>query len=170
MHDPGLVTPYVQQWNFGIQRAVKGFVVDTRYVGNHGTKEIRGIDYNQVLINAILPDFLKAQSNGFLALKSTGTFNPSFNSNIAGSQQLPFFAQLPSGGLLTNSTILNLIQTGQVGELANTFQINGLNGPVSFYQNPYSLRADMLTHFGKLNFPTFPIHVNPRLARGRHLP
>jgi hypothetical protein len=169
MPDPGLVTPYVQQWNFGIQHAMKGFVVDTRYVGNHGTKEIRGIDYNQVLINGILPDFLKAQSNGFLALKSSGTFNPSFNSNIAGSQQLPFFAQLPSGGLLTNATISNLIQTGQVGELANTYQINGLNGPVNFYLNPYALGTNMLTNFGNSTFHALQIDVTRRLSSGLQL-
>jgi len=164
--DPGLATPYVQQWNFGIQHSVKGMLIDARYVGSHGTKEIRGIDYNQVQINAILPDFLKAQNNGFLAQRATGTFDPRFNANIPGSQPIPFFAQLPSGGLLTNSTIINLIQTGQVGELANTYQINKLNGPVSFYQNPFSLGTNLTENFSNSSFHALQIDVTRRFAHG----
>ena len=166
MPDPNLVTPYVQQWNAGIQHSVKGFIIDTRYVGSHGTKEIRGIDYNQVLINALLPDFLAAQNNGLLAQRATGTFDPRFNANITGSKQLPFFNQLPSQGLLTNSTIINLIQTGQVGELANTYQINRLNGPVSFYQNPFSLGTNLTTNFSNSSFHALQIDVSRRYANG----
>ncbi len=38
--------------------------------GNHGTKLFRAIDYNQVIIqqNGFLADFLRAESNGSLAV------------------------------------------------------------------------------------------------------
>src|SRR5262249_9756464 len=36
--DPNMRTPYIQQWTLGIQRDVKGFILEARYVGNHGTK------------------------------------------------------------------------------------------------------------------------------------
>jgi Carboxypeptidase regulatory-like domain len=166
MPDPSLVTPYVQQWNVGVQHSVKGMIVEARYVGNHGTKEIRGIDYNQVLIGSLLPDFLKAQSNGFLAQSRSGTFDPRFNANIPGSQQLPFFNQLPSAGLLTNATILNLIQTGQVGELAATYQVNHLNGPVNFFTNPYALGTNLTTNFSNSSFHALQIDVNRRFSHG----
>ena len=52
MADPNLRTPYVQQWNIGVQREMKGIVLDARYVGNHGTKLLRAIDMNQININA----------------------------------------------------------------------------------------------------------------------
>src|SRR5262249_53822703 len=41
--NPNLRTPYVQQWNFSVQQDIKGTVIDLRYLGNHGTKEFRGI-------------------------------------------------------------------------------------------------------------------------------
>src|SRR4029077_11417772 len=57
MPDPNLVTPYVHQWNIGIQQEIKGTIVAARYIGNKGASLLRAIDYNQVLYNA----------NGFLA-------------------------------------------------------------------------------------------------------
>ena len=86
MIDPNMKTPYVQEWQFGIQHQIKGTVIDARYVGNHGTRQIRGIDYNQVVIDQLLPDFIKAQNNGFLAQKASGSFDPRFNASIPGSQ------------------------------------------------------------------------------------
>src|SRR5262249_48682470 len=75
MADPNLVTPYIQQWNIGIEHAIKNTVLSVRYVGNHGVKEIRGLDYDQIQINQLLPNFLIAQNNGWLAQKATGAFN-----------------------------------------------------------------------------------------------
>ncbi|MEZ5395071.1 MAG: TonB-dependent receptor [Bryobacterales bacterium] len=47
--DPGLRTPYVQQWNFGLQRRLPhNTVIEARYVGNKGTKLLRAFDFNQV--------------------------------------------------------------------------------------------------------------------------
>src|SRR6185437_5313935 len=86
MPDPGLTSPYVSQWNLGVQHSFRNTLVTVTYVGNHGVKEIRGLDYNQVLINGLLPNFLAVQKNGFLAQAATGSFNPAYNPNIAGSQ------------------------------------------------------------------------------------
>src|SRR6185437_9602838 len=103
-------------------------------------KEIRGLDYNQVLINGLLPNFLAVQKNGFLAQAATGSFNPAYNPNITGSQPIPaYFNNMPSGGFLTNSTVISYLQTSQVGELANFYQINRVNGPYNFYNNPNTL-------------------------------
>jgi hypothetical protein len=110
-------------------------------------KEIRGIDYNQVQIGQILQPFLQAQQNGLLAQKATGAFNATYNPNIAGSQPLPFFNALPSGGLLTNATVSTDIQTGQVGELASLYQSNGLNGPYNFFTNPNTFGAKFAAKF-----------------------
>ena len=49
--DPDLKTPYVQQWNFGIEHEIlPNTAVEVRYVGNRGVKLLRGIDINQVRI------------------------------------------------------------------------------------------------------------------------
>jgi hypothetical protein len=144
--DPNLRTPYVQEWNFGIQQRIKSNVLEVRYLGNRGVKLFRGVDYNQVVINenGFLADFLRAYNNGNLARAATGTFNPAYNPNIAGSQPLTIFPLMPSGGFLTNATVLGQLQRGEVGDLANTYQTSGINGPINFYRNPNSIAANIL--------------------------
>jgi len=169
MPSPDMVTPYVQQFSIGVQRSIKNFMIDARYVGNHATKAIRGFDYNQVIISQMLPDFMKAMNNGLLAQKAGGSFNPSYNASIAGSQPLPFFAALPSGGLLTNATVISDIQTGQVGELGSLYQTNGLNGPVNFFANPNVLGANVLTNFSNETYNSFQLDVTHRFSHGLQL-
>ena len=164
--DPGLVTPYVSQWNIGIERAVKSTIVAVRYVGNHGTKEIRGIDYNQVLINQLLPNFMVAQNNGWLAQKATGSFNATYNANIAGSQPTPFFNAMPNGGYLTNASVVSYLQTGAVGELGNFYQSNRINGPYNFFMNPNVLGANVLTNYSNSSYNGLQVEATHRFSRG----
>jgi hypothetical protein len=166
MPDPGLTTPYVQQWNIDVQRSVRGTLFDLRYVGNHGTKQIRGFDYNQVLIGQILQPFLAAANNGWLAQAATGAFNATYNPNIAGSQPTPFFNAMPNSGYLTNSSVRNYLQTGQVGELANFYQSNLVNGPYNFYRNPNELGGNVLTNYGNSSYNGLQAEVTHRFAHG----
>ena len=48
--NPNLKTPYIQQWSLGIQHEYRKFVIDVRYIGNHGAHEWRAIDFNQVQV------------------------------------------------------------------------------------------------------------------------
>ena len=164
--DPGLVTPYVQQWNLSVQRSIKNTVVDVRYIGNHATKSVRGFDYNQVIISEMLPDFLKAQNNGLLALKAGLGYLPAYNANIAGSQPLPFFGRLTNSGSLTNATVVSNIQTGQVGELGNYYQTLRQNGTVNFFANPSLLGANVLSNYSNSTYNALQIDVNRRFANG----
>ncbi len=165
--DPDLRTPYVQQWTAGIEHEIKGAILELRYVGNHSVKGYRDFDYNQVVIreNGFLADFLRAQANGYLARARSGNFDPSFNATIPGSQPLPVFAQLDRGGRLNNSTIRNLIERGEAGELAATYQIDGLNGRVNFFRNPYALGCDLLANHSHSTYNALQIDVRRR-ARG----
>src|SRR5262249_14447342 len=136
--NPKLRTPYVQQWNFGIQRQIsKDTVVEARYVGNHGTKLLRGFDYNQIIVkqNGFLDDFIRARNNGFLAQAATGVFTPTYNGFIPGSQQLKVFPQLPQSGFLNFGVVQSLLRSGEVGELAALYYVNGLTGPIQFTPN-----------------------------------
>jgi hypothetical protein len=46
--DRNLRTPYIQQWNLGVQHEiVKDFLVEVRYAGTKGTKLLQGIAFNQ---------------------------------------------------------------------------------------------------------------------------
>src|SRR5205814_1307641 len=108
--DPNLRTPYVQSWNLSVQHEVKNTIFELRYVANHAVKSFRAFDYNQVIIkqNGFLDEFKRAQSNGRLALASTGVFDPRFNAAVAGSQRLPIFDQIANADLgLTRGGLTN---------------------------------------------------------------
>jgi hypothetical protein len=148
--DPNLATPRVHQWSIGIEHEFRGALFSARYVGNRGTNLIRAIDYNQVLYNAngFLADFKRAQSNASLALAATGSYNGTYNANIAGSQPLTVFPLLSSGGLLTNATVQQDLRQGEVGTLADLYQTNKLNGSVNFYTNPNIQGGNVVTNGG----------------------
>ena len=166
--DPNLRSPYVQQWNIGIERDLKSFLVDVRYVGNHGTKLLRALDYNQIDINAggFLADFKRAQSNGFLAQAATGVFDPAYNANIAGSQILQVFPLLPSGGSLTNATNRTTIQQGAVADLAYTYQSTKVNGPINFFPNPLAASLRMMTNYSNSSYNGLQVNVRTRDHKG----
>ncbi len=145
--DPNLKTPYVQQWNIGVEREIlPNTVVEARYVGNHGVKLIRGIDINQVVIfsNGFLNDFKRAQGN-LLASEAENArqaaagvptaqraaISPAYNPAIPNSQALTIFPQIGRGGFYAdagrtslNADIVNLIRQGQVGEVVQTYVNN----------------------------------------------
>jgi len=82
--DPDLKQPHVHQISAGISRLLPwAFAAEARYVGTFGRDIWRGIDYNQIDAGgAFLQDFLRARSNGFLALAANGVFDPAYNANI----------------------------------------------------------------------------------------
>jgi hypothetical protein len=167
MIDPNLKHPYVQQYSIGIQHQVKGTLFEARYVGNHVVGAYRAFDFNQVVINqnGFLPDFLRAQNNGWLALAKSGVFNPNYNANIPGSQTLTVFPKL-ARGVLSDSNVLYYLQTGEVGELGNYLQTNGLNGQVGFYQNPNALGADLLTNYSSSSYNSLQLEARHQMRSG----
>lgn len=179
---PNLTTPYVQDWNLSVQRAI-GFktTVTVGYLGNHATNLIRGLDINQVIINqnGFLADFNRARSNGFLALAAnpSGGFNPVFDSSIPGSQPLPVFDTIPGDGagcpsacipaFLDNSFIQSEIQTGQVGDLADVYHINGIEAfPGQFTTNEFIRGGDLLENFSSSSYNAGVVQVQRRFSGG----
>ncbi len=167
--DPNLRTPYVQTWNFGIQQKI-GFdtALEISYVGTKGSRLVRGVDFNQVIIgpNGFLNDFVAARNNGVLALAAGNGFNPAFNPAIPGSQPLTVLTQAVAGGLLGNSTIRSLIQTGQVGQLAYTYHINGLDGDLNLTPNPIAGITDMYTNSGDSIYHGLQVQLRRRFKTG----
>jgi hypothetical protein len=145
-----------------------------RYVANHAVKAFRAFDYNQVIIkqNGFLNEFLKAQSNGNLALAAVGTFDPRYNPAIKGSQPLPIFDQIsnPDLGLtrggLTNSFIRSLIQTGEPAELATQYQINSFSSPIAFFTNQFALGTDTITNFSNSTYNSLQFEARRRVSAG----
>ncbi|MFN7933580.1 MAG: carboxypeptidase regulatory-like domain-containing protein [Bryobacteraceae bacterium] len=174
--DPNLVTPYVNQWNLSVQYELFGGVLDTRYVANKVTQALRAFDYNQVVIgqNGFLADFKRAQTNGNAALAATGVFNPAYSAAIAGSQPLPVFDRLSQGGTLTNATVRNLIQTGQVGQLGEYYQTQRLNcadatcinRTINFFTNPLALGLNMMTNYSNQSYHSVQFDWAKRFKSG----
>lgn len=162
--DPNIRTPYVQQWNASIQRDLGwNTTLQVSYVGNHGTDLFRGFDINQVIINqnGFLADFNRARANFFL------TGNPGCTS--AGCQTLTFFPNLVGGGLLTNGTVLSLISSGSIGDLADIYRVNGIinnNGTDPFAPNPLLRGGDLLKNGSNSNWNAGIVEVRRRFNRG----
>ncbi|HYP13553.1 MAG TPA: hypothetical protein VEQ63_06495, partial [Bryobacteraceae bacterium] len=171
--DPKLRSPYVQQWNFGVEQEWRGFVFSGRYVANHTVGQYRQIDYNQIdpTRGGFLQDFIRARSNAFLSLQAGQGFNPTYNANIAGSQQLPFFSSLPGGGLLTNATVSGAIRRGEAGSLAQTYQTNGIvpSNDFSFFPNPLALYSSMLTNIAHSTYNSGQFEVTKRMFGGMQI-
>ena len=168
--DPNLRAPYVQEWQFSIQHEIlPGTIFEARYLGNKGTKLLRGFDYNQVDIfsNGYFDDFQRARSNGFLALAASGEFNPQFDAQVAGSQPLTFFPLLQSGGVLTHPTIQGLIRSGQPGSLAGLYIVNRLtDADADFRRNRAALPADMVTNFSNSSYHALQLEIGRRSRKG----
>ena len=164
MIDPNLKHPHVQQYSIGIQHQLKGTVFEARYVGNHVVGAYRAFDFNQVVIkqNGFLPDFLRAQNNGWLALARSGVFNPNYNAAVPGSQPLTELTR----NMLSDSNVAYYLQTGEVGELGNYLQTNGMNGSINFYQNPNALGADLLTNYSSSSYNSLQIEARHRMRSG----
>ena len=164
MPDPGLVTPYVQQWSPASNASQERRLIEVRYVGNHGTKRYRGIDYNQVLIKQLLPDFKTAQNNGSWRRRRT----TALTGLQPGDRGKPAAARLSrscaSGGRLDERTVRSYIQTGQVGELANYYQTNGFNGAINFYTEPNVLGANVLTNYSNSTYNALQVELQRRFS------
>jgi hypothetical protein len=146
--NPNLKEPYIQQWNFGIQRELPGQVVlEVNYVGNHGVHEWQSFNINEVntLNNGFATQFQTALANYNINYANgyTGptTANPSAppptfadNTGFTGIVPTPIFdAAFNGNGITTGATdaggyanpnyIFDL-STGQAGAMATSFAHN----------------------------------------------
>ena len=147
--DPDLRTPYVQQWNVGLQyQLLSDTAVEVRYVGNRGNDLLRAVDLNQLLLpDAFVEDFRRAQRN--LAA----------NGDPRVGEPLQIFPLLGLGGFLQSGGVQNWIRNGEIGQYIGgflapnrTFFFNGEGGelygaslPISyFYTNPNTFVGDVV--------------------------
>jgi hypothetical protein len=129
--NPNLRSPYVENWNFRIQREVaKGIVVQARYVGNRSLKMWRYQNMQEINIfeNGFLNDFLQAQKN--LAINRAAGVTSFANRNLPGQAPMPILetifgkngtnAALSSGSSWTSSSFILNLDQGNVGTMAST--------------------------------------------------
>src|SRR6185436_17002349 len=176
--DPNLRSPYVHQWNFGIEREIfKNTAFEARYVGNRAPNTWRALNINEVNIfeNGFLNEFKNAQIN-FAARGGT-----SFAPGCVGCVALPlfdkFFTGIATGSAYTSSTFLAQVRDSNVGGMANTLAFNstyranresvalGLAGNF-FVANPNAAFVNILTNDSYSNYNAMELELRKRFSSG----
>ncbi len=171
--DPNIRSPYVEQWNLGIQRKFPGNnLLEVDYVGNHGVHLWMSYDINEVNIfeNGFLTDFNNAAKN--LAINQAQGYGATFADNTGATGLTPtpifdtaFTGQAASAGF-ANPSFVTLLQQGQAGALAGQ-----LAGSYSYLCNLVGGDAYFTPCAGSGGTGTYPINmfqVNP-FAAGQYL-
>jgi len=185
-YDPNLKMSYVQSWNIGFQRELtKDTVMEVRYTGNHGLKEWRQLDLNEVNLfeNGFLNQFYTAQQNLFIARGCKTSWNDCANptatgfgnAGLAGQGNIP----LIQTGLNYNSdtTVSNYLRQNRPANVAGLMynnaaamaRLTAAGYPANlFVVNPTVAGggAYLLTNGGYSNYNALQVEVNRRLAHG----
>lgn len=190
--DPDLRTPYVHQYNFGIEREIfGGMALELRYQGNFSPNNWRAYNINEVNIfeNGFLQEFLNAQRNQIARGGATATsFAPnSAASPCAACVPLPildrFFGLVAGGAAVStangygNAGFLSNLLNNNVGTMANTLAFSttyrtnrelaivGL--PANFFvANPNAAFANILTNDSSSNYNAMEIELRKRFSNG----
>ncbi len=193
--NPDIRYPYVEQWNFGIQRPIgRSSALEIRYVGNLGLHTWMSYNINEVNIfeNGFLQEFKNAQNN--LAInQANGKGNTFANLGLPGEVPLPIFAA--AFGTTTGSRygqFITQLQTGAAGSVAGTLARTqsyicnmfgsafspcatlGLGGsgagyPINFFEaNPYTTGGSLnyMDAVGRSNYHSMQVEFRQRLTRG----
>ena len=169
--DPRLVNPYAQTWQVGVTHEVGwNTAIEVRWAGSKGTKLIRATDFNQVDIRGtgFLDDVLRAQSNGEISEAAGFGYDPRHNSDLAGSQPLPVFDQLPFGGLLDFEPFLwDIIRDGEAGALlSDLYWRNFLCGSVQCHPNSQVAVGDVTSNGGDSVYHSLQVEARRRFSAG----
>jgi len=176
--DTNLRTPYVQNWNFSIQRQLPADLnLDIRYVGNKGTKLIRGTNLNEVNIfeTGILEAFKAIQSGGESVLldRMLNGYSQLGGGTINGS------TVRAGASLRNNSTTRAYFANNNVGDFANFLNTTTLFGPVAgspvrnagflesyITANPQFLAANYTGNFANSTYHALELDLTKRFSQG----
>jgi hypothetical protein len=176
-YDTNLATPYTQNWNLAIQRELPhGFTIDLRYIGNKGTKLVRGVTVNEVNIfeNGILDAFRSVQTGAESAL-----LDRIFNNLDLGQGRINGTTIRAGASLRNNSNTRSFFADNSVGQFANylntttnfTNEAGGLlrNGrlPENFVvANTQFLHSRVTGNFANSTYHSMQIDVTKRFSQG----
>jgi len=183
--NPHIKQPYVESWEFGVQRQLTpNNVLEVRYVGNVSKDGWEAENLNEVNIfeNGFLADFKNAQAN----LAASG------GTTLQGPNPTPILDQAfqtSGAGNYTNSGFRNDVKLGEAGALANTLATNNTylcsliganftpcaqqgipgtgNYPINFFQvNPYAGGLFEMTNDGFSNYNALQVDFRQNLNHG----
>ena len=185
--NPNIRVPYVESWNFGIQRKLPGNnVFEVNYVGNHAVHMWMTSDLNETNIfeNGFLKEFQHAQQN-LAACEAVPACNapssglgPSFaDQGLAGQVSLPIFtAGFGGTGAAAGASnqlasfqgppFVPLLQQGQAGAAANQL---ATQGGLAFLCNMVGTNLPPCSTFGITGpgpYPSNFFQLNPYAAGG----
>ncbi len=128
--DPNLQTPYVQQFNVGLQWELwKNFVLDVGYVGNKGTHLLQLISPNQPVYNSTTNSFatpfpgtvISALKNATGGVQQVQTSSLSTYNSFQTSLSKRFSSGLQFQAAYTFGKSIDYYSGGTVNEIANVF-------------------------------------------------
>jgi hypothetical protein len=178
LFDTGYVRPYIQNFNFEIQRDLtKDVSLDVRYVGTKGTRLYAGVSLNEVNIfeNGVLDAFNVTRSGGNAALFDRMLMGL----NVPGAGVVNGTTLTGSAALRQNTATRAFIANGNVGAFANYLNVNpfatGVPGgvlkngglPDNFIvTNPQFLNVEASTNPGSSTYHSFVTQVTKRFSHG----
>ena len=184
--DPNLRTPYVFEWNFGVQRELgRHWVGEARYVGNHAVKQYRIWNANELDLNnnGLLQEFQNAQNN--MVIDAANGKSGSFAYNgLPGQTPTPIldklFAGVAASSAYSSSTFLTNLNQNNIYTMFNsirtspTYRTNvmGANGlgasnglPLNFFvANPWATSAFQTNNASWSEFDGLEVEVRRRFS------
>ena len=177
VYDTNLRTPYVQNWSVVVQRELfKDSVFEARYVGNKGTKLVRGFDVNEVNIfnTGILEAFKAVQSGG-----SHPLLEQIFRGLNLGLGNINGTSVTAGASLRSNNNTRDFFAFGDVGGFASflnsTTNFTNVQGgllrrgglPENFIlANPQFASARLTGNSASSTYHSLQLEFNKRLSRG----
>jgi hypothetical protein len=117
---PQMQLPTVHQWNLSFQRELPGgFVMETAYIGRHGSHLFMAYDANQIAVEPILPSFIQMQQG--VARISTPLFAQLVAGFIANGQTNPQ-ATASATSFLNSGTTTGELNTNNIGNFARRIE------------------------------------------------
>jgi hypothetical protein len=192
--NPKIAMPYAQSWNIGIQRELgPSRVLEIRYSGNRARNLWVAQNINEVNVveNGFLTQFKNAQAN--LKINQQHGSSSFANNGYAGQVATPVFdAAFKGTSEYSDSSLINNLNTGQVGAMANTLAGNptyfcnlvgagfapcagqgytgaGAGYPINYFQaNPYAAGAqvDYMDAIGSSNYHALQVDFRQRQWHG----
>lgn len=176
-YDTNLRTPYTQSFNVAIQRELpSGFTLDLRYVGNKGTKLMRGVTVNEVNIieTGLLDAFKSVQGGGESAL-----LDRIFNGYNLGAGVVNGTTVRAGAGLRTNSTTRAFFANNSAGQFADYINTtaNFSNSPGGLLRNarlpenyivanPQFLHSRVSGNFANSTYHSMQVDLTERFSQG----
>jgi Carboxypeptidase regulatory-like domain/TonB dependent receptor len=163
--DQNLRTPYAQNYNFSIQRALSGTSsITVSYIGSKGTKLVRSVNVNESNIyeNGILQAFQTIQAGGTSPLIEQ-IFGPGGSNTMRTSSATQgFFANNNAGGFANFINTTTSLGAGVPGGLLSKAGL-----PANFVVvNPQFLNTYLTSNFSNSNYNSLQVVYNKRFAQG----